>query len=123
MRTKNCLFLLTLLCAWFCVPFTVQGQVKIGDSSEPAKGAVLDLNAGVSGYVGGLLLPNVAIDNVAQIPSSFNDAGKISTNELKQALAGMLVYNTKDNVVGGNGKGKGVYVWTGNVWVYIGGGE
>ena len=125
MKTKTYLFILSMLCACFCAPLTVKGQVKIGGSDTPAQGAVLDLKTSASeSYSGGLLLPNVFIKNVGYIPASFTDANEmagfdpaIGVDE-NQALKGMIVYNTNDDVA----DGEGVYVWDGDSWQMVSGG-
>ncbi|MDR2622218.1 MAG: hypothetical protein LBC48_06510 [Dysgonamonadaceae bacterium] len=86
-------------------------QVRISDLDKPAAGAVLDLKSLPGGYVGGLLLPNVKIIDISDIPDSF-----ISRNKIKPAeLAGLIVYNAIES----NGIPKGVYVWNGTKWVKI----
>ena len=120
MKTKTYLFILSMLCVCLCAPLTVNGQVKIGDSDTPAQGAVLDLN---SSYSGGLLLPNVFIENVEFIPASFTDANKMagydSTDgvDTNADLSGMVVYNSNDDVA----DGEGVYVWNGDRWEIVSG--
>jgi hypothetical protein len=80
----------------------MQSQVKIGDNSDPTKGAVLDLNGT---YKGGLLLPKVEITNMAQIPATFSDYSSVTPTNLE----GLLVWNTY------TGK-EGVYRWNGTQW-------
>jgi uncharacterized protein (TIGR02145 family) len=93
----------------------LQAQVRIGKDTEPEKGTILDLNAKpVSGYVGGLLLPNVEITALKTIPSTFTDAGNITASE----LAGLTVYNVYSTCMGTICPG--VYVWTGTQWDKIG---
>ena len=125
MKTKTYLFILSMLCVCLCAPLTVNGQVKIGGSDTPAQGAVLDLNADAAGsYSGGLLLPNVFIEDVEYIPASFTDADKMegfdSTTgvDTNADLSGVVVYNTNDGLV----DGAGVYVWNGNTWQIVSGG-
>ena len=121
MKTKTYLLFLSMLCVCLCAPLTINGQVKIGGSSIPAQGAVLDLNGS---YSGGLLLPNVFIEDDEFIPASFTDADKMagydSTDgvDTNADLSGMIVYNTNDDVA----DGEGVYVWTGDWWQIVSGG-
>ena len=125
MKTKTYLLFLSMLCVCVCAPLTVKGQVKIGSSDTPAQGAVLDLKASDSGsYTGGFLLPNVFIKDVEFIPASFTDANKMTGYNATTGvntnadLAGMIVYNTNDDVA----DGVGVYVWDGESWAVISGG-
>jgi len=92
----------------------LQAQVKIGQDAEPVKGAVLELhNNKVTGYVGGLKLPNVSIENVNTIPTGFSEN---SLNLTEQGnLTGAIVYNTNPSAIGG--QGIGVYYWNGSKWI------
>jgi hypothetical protein len=85
----------------------VKAQVRIGDANPPTPGAVLDLN-NTSGYVGGLLLPKVALtsltDITVDIPAAAGSVAK---------LEGLIVYNTTSG-------SEGVYIWNGsNQWEVI----
>ena len=121
MNKKNYLLLITLCCAWLCLPFTAHGQVKIGEGTLPEKGAVLDMKKTTSeGYLGGLLLPHVAIIDLGFIPEDYTDINNLGETvilgkgvDTYLPLAGMVVYNT--NVV----TGKGIYVWDGEKWMEI----
>jgi hypothetical protein len=89
----------------------MNAQVKIGENTAPRKGALLDLNGLVKG---GLLLPNVDIDDLSAIPVTFTDpavAGQADAPE----LTGMIVWNTHPGV-------EGVYMWNGTEWKIISGG-
>jgi uncharacterized protein (TIGR02145 family) len=81
-------------------------QVTIGSTDDPHAGAVLDLSK-ASGNSVGFLLSRVSLENVNtwQIGGTSTDGN------------GMMVYNTNDNVVGGDGSG--IYVWNGNAWTPI----
>ena len=83
-------------------------QVKIGDNTAPRQGAVLDLNGAVKG---GLLLPNVEINDVNEIPNNFIDWNEINLSK----LAGLMVYNSAESPR----VPKGVYVWDGAKWVKV----
>ncbi|MDR0682516.1 MAG: hypothetical protein LBG15_11815, partial [Dysgonamonadaceae bacterium] len=85
---------------------SVKAQVTIGSDQDPHEGAVLDLSQTAKL---GLLLPRVSLENV--------NTWQIDGDEEKEAAIGMIVYNTNDNVVGGNGYG--LYVWDGNVWTPV----
>jgi len=86
-------------------------QVRIGGDGEPHTAAVLDLNtnndATPAGNKGGLALPRVELIN--------------NTTQLNSAAPtkGMLVYNTKVDMV--DGQGTGVYYWNGSVWMVVAG--
>jgi uncharacterized protein (TIGR02145 family) len=88
----------------------LQAQVSIGDLNPPAEGALLDLNRAVKG---GLVLSNVAIENLATIPTSFPSINGSVSNEDKEKFTGAMVYNT--NPVWG----LGVYLWNGENWTPI----
>jgi hypothetical protein len=85
---------------------SMTAQVRIGDTAEPTKGAVLDLN-NTAGYKGGLLLPKVS--SLTTGVADFSTEPTAATD-----LVGLIVYNTE------NGK-EGVYIWTGTVngWVAL----
>ena len=119
MKYKNYLLLIALCCAWLCLPITTNGQVKIGEGTQPEKGAVLDLKKTTSeGYLGGMLLPQVNITDLGYIPAAFTDADKMpgynAANgvDTNTDLAGLVVYNT--NIVTA-----GVYMWDGDNWIQV----
>ncbi|MDR3327912.1 MAG: hypothetical protein LBT04_07335 [Prevotellaceae bacterium] len=106
-RLKKNIFL-PLLIAAMTVTMNLQAQVRIGKDLEPEKGTILDLNAKpVSGYVSGLLLPNVEITNLNEIPSTFTDTG-IDESQ----LTGLVVYSLTPC--------PGIYVWNGTEWKKLG---
>jgi formylglycine-generating enzyme required for sulfatase activity len=100
---------LPLLIAAMTVTMNLQAQVRIGEDAAPASGALLDLKSLVKG---GLLLPNVNIDDVKLIPTDFSDAFSDAERETNLLLTGTIVYNTNVYV----GEGRGVYVWDGYKW-------
>ncbi|NDV47741.1 hypothetical protein D0T49_11850 [Paludibacter sp. 221] len=90
--------------------FSATAQVTIGGESAPAKGATLDLSPS-SGYIGGLKLPNVYLDNnLTSIPTSFTE----SSDAVKSELTGTVVYNTNNTI------GTGAFIWNGSKWERIG---
>jgi uncharacterized protein (TIGR02145 family) len=105
------LALLFLFCA------NLHAQVTIGGLTDPAPGALLDLN-GTGGVRGGLLLSNVTLPNVSAIPESFPGvtSGNCNTLEVKSNFRGAIVYHTGENNIPA-----GVYVWNGELWVPFGG--
>ncbi|MDR0232405.1 MAG: hypothetical protein LBI82_09845, partial [Dysgonamonadaceae bacterium] len=47
---------------------SLHAQVKIGQDTEPVKGAALELHSDKgTGYVGGLRLANVSLDNITDL--------------------------------------------------------
>ena len=89
----------------------VNAQVRIGGNAPPEKGTVLDLKSSASapGYVGGLLLPRVALGDLNTVPSTWAGSGTLDVSKLK----GLLVYNTNTAL------GIGIYVWDGTKWQAI----
>ena len=85
---------------------SINAQVKIGSEGPPEKGAILDLNG--TTYVGGLLLPNVEIDDLGAIPLTFTDISVRGAADAPE-LAGLLVWNTRAG-------SEGVYMWDGHDW-------
>ncbi|MDR1591535.1 MAG: fibrobacter succinogenes major paralogous domain-containing protein [Prevotellaceae bacterium] len=115
MKTNQFLFA-ALTAAFLSVASFSASQVTIGGGDAPKAGVVLDLNSTTKG---GLLLSNVELTALDVIPTTFPNASAISQTE-KQALAGMVVYNTFDYL---EPNGDGLYVWDGNKWNYIGGSD
>ncbi|MDR0680423.1 MAG: hypothetical protein LBG15_01025 [Dysgonamonadaceae bacterium] len=102
MKQKMIFLALTFL-VWGAA--SMNAQVTIGSEQDPHKGAVLDLSQSTNL---GLLLPQVFLTNVSD--------WQLSGNEVNGE--GMLIYNTNDDVLDGNGKD--IYVWTRNGWKPIG---
>jgi formylglycine-generating enzyme required for sulfatase activity len=98
-----------LLIAAMTVTMNLQAQVKIGKDEVPAKGALLDLNN--DEVKGGLLLPNVSITKLDEIPMDFSDTELRGLGNQTQ-LTGLTVYNTNE----ATGIEKGLYVWDGDNW-------
>ncbi|MDR1591981.1 MAG: fibrobacter succinogenes major paralogous domain-containing protein [Prevotellaceae bacterium] len=115
MKQKTFLFA-ALAAAFLSVANYAAAQVTMGGSVEPTKGAILDLNSTTKG---GLLLSNVELTALNDIPASFPNASAISPTE-KQALAGMIVWNTNDFLAP---NADGLYLWDGNKWNYTGGSD
>ena len=122
MKHKNYLLLIALCCAWLCLPITTNGQVKIGEGTQPEKGAVLDLKKTTAeGYLGGVLLPHVNITDLGYIPEDYTGVGTTPLIPVVAGkgvdtylpLEGMVVYNTNSAV----GTGAGIYVWSGTAWL------
>ncbi|MDR3262603.1 MAG: Ig-like domain-containing protein, partial [Tannerella sp.] len=97
----------------------LQSQVTIGGNTEPASGAILDLN---STSRGGLLLSNVKITSLDSIPAAINadgtdvfpglDPANLAGRDVNLPLAGMIVYNTNEALA----TGVGIYLWDGEKW-------
>ena len=93
-------FLFALLAITTFFSISVNAQVTIGSSEEPAKGAVLDLSK-VQAKNLGLLLPQVSLSN-------------LTTWQLSgTAVDGMFVYNTNTST------GVGIYYWKDNQWIAL----
>jgi uncharacterized protein (TIGR02145 family) len=111
MRTIKLFFLLApvfLACAG------LHAQVTIGGLTDPAPGALLDLNSTVKG---GLLLSNVSITNQSKIPTETNLFPGITAglnDDNNSGFKGAIVYNTNPDT------GVGIYVWTGTQWIPAG---
>ncbi|GAB6122044.1 fibrobacter succinogenes major paralogous domain-containing protein [Dysgonomonas termitidis] len=114
----------------------LQSQVTIGSGLEPRRAALLDLKTrqGAAGTVssvsddanitsglgdGGLLLPRVKLVSISTlepfIPTSDPDF-TANTDNLKERLAGLMVYNITNNGVGST-LYPAVYTWNGAIWV------
>ncbi|GHS98129.1 hypothetical protein FACS189421_06150 [Bacteroidia bacterium] len=99
------MFILMLTLMTLCVA-NVNAQVTIGSENPPHSGAVLDLQSGL-----GLKLPTVELGDVTVFQLLEEGDTEIET------ATGLMVYNSSDETIGGNGKG--IYVWTGK-WVSAG---
>jgi hypothetical protein len=84
-RLKKKIFM-PLLIAVMTVTMNLQAQVRIGEDKAPEKGAILDLNSAAKG---GLLLPNVEIVKLNEIPDDFTDSDVHGGPH--EVLAGMIV--------------------------------
>ncbi|MDR0864136.1 MAG: fibrobacter succinogenes major paralogous domain-containing protein [Candidatus Symbiothrix sp.] len=108
-------FMMLLLMAAVLLPLGLRAQVTIGGTSDPQAGAILDLNSTVKG---GLILSNVAITDLSEIPAS-GFVGITSVQGANAALTGTIVYNM--NVNAEKKIKKGLYVWDGNDWQPVSG--
>jgi uncharacterized protein (TIGR02145 family) len=98
--TKKVILLLFIL---FLGTISMNAQVTIGADDAPHPGAILDLRSSK-----GLKLPTVDLFNVNEFQLS--DEGDVSR------AVGMMVYNTYDQTV--DGQGSGVYIWNGEKWLF-----
>jgi hypothetical protein len=103
-KTMFCMLSLYLLSA-----ASMNAQVTIGGATEPASGTLLDLNS-PNGARGGLVLSNIEIDDVSQIPEKVLTGISESQDE-NPDLQGMMVYNTGTASVPA-----GIYIWNGYYW-------
>jgi hypothetical protein len=110
MKTRQILFLMVIL-LMTGVSYS-NAQVTIGKLQDPRKGALLDLNNDAADL--GLLLPNVALQDVNEL--QLQDA---STPTDKLNAKGMVVYNTSKATKGGGGI-VGEFLWNGKKWIPIG---
>jgi uncharacterized protein (TIGR02145 family) len=104
------LFLLPALAFIACAG--LQAQVRIGSSTEPATGAILDLNSSVKG---GLVLSNVSIADSSKIPTGTNLFPGIIENvndDTNSDFKGAIVYNTGTTDIPA-----GIYIWNGVRWI------
>jgi hypothetical protein len=85
----------------------LHAQVTIGGTEIPKSGAILDLNSTAKG---GLVLSNVPLGNLSEIPSSFPGAGAANSADLKKGLTGSVIYNTNPTFC------TGVHLWNGQHW-------
>jgi uncharacterized protein (TIGR02145 family) len=94
----------------------LEAQVTIG-GEETAAGTLLSLNSTMKG---GLILSNVKLKIVTEIPLDFPGITpeNQNTEQTKKGFTGSVVYN----INGSFGQGRGVYSWDGEKWIYIGGG-
>jgi hypothetical protein len=120
----------------FSLGSSMYAQVTFGSIIEPRRAALLDLKArqGATGTVssvtdddnitsalgdGGILLPRVKLVNVNTlepfIPTTDPDY-IADTDNLRERLAGLMVYNITDNGVGST-LYPAVYTWNGALWV------
>ncbi|MDR2086305.1 MAG: hypothetical protein LBP72_03935, partial [Dysgonamonadaceae bacterium] len=101
--------ILVLLSLAFALSANLRAQVTFGGLTPPVPGAILDLN---STNKGGLILSNVALTDLSEIPSSFP---KVSGQDaaLKNGMKGALIYNTNENTC------IGIHTWNGDYWERI----
>jgi uncharacterized protein (TIGR02145 family) len=98
----NCLLMLLMMSV-----ASMNAQVTIGSMEDPHPGAILDLQSNDRG----LKLPNVSLNDV--------DVFGLPVTEVSTEVSamGMVVYNTNEATIGGNGKG--LYIWEGK-WIFAG---
>jgi hypothetical protein len=101
MRQKLFFLMLTL---FMLSAASVQAQVTIGTDASPHSAAVLDLQSDNLG----LKLPTIELGDVAvfQLSGTEDEAD------------GIMIYNSSEETIGGNGKG--IYVWNGSKWNFAG---
>jgi uncharacterized protein (TIGR02145 family) len=131
-KTKLSAF--TLLAALF-LTFSARAQVTIGSGISPTRAALLDLKARQDGGTlssvsddanvtagdgdGGLLLPRVKLVDINTLEPfiSENDPDFMAnTGNLKERLAGLMVYNLTNNGIN-TPLYPAVYTWDGTHWV------
>ena len=88
-----------------------EAQVTIGGHTNPATGAVLDLNS-PAGNKGGLLVSSVDLTDLSQIPAT-GFVGITTAQPTNMDLAGTIVYNINQAT------GLGLYVWDGDNWIKL----
>jgi uncharacterized protein (TIGR02145 family) len=111
-RKDRVFFPALALALFFCA--NLHAQVTIGGLTEPASGAILDLNSSVKG---GLILSNVTITDREKIPHDASVFQGITDDDVNPELRGAMVYNDgKDPAVPA-----GIYIWNGSCWTKNGG--
>jgi hypothetical protein len=100
-KTMFCMLSLYLLSA-----ASLNAQVTIGGLTAPASGTLLDLNS-LNGAKGGLVLSNIEIYDVSEIPANVL-TGISKAQDENTYLQGMMVYNTGTASVPA-----GIYIWNG----------
>lgn len=112
----------SLYCSIFFILFTSQlvGQVTIGSSKEPLKGALLMLDDGTTGSLGesakkGLGLPRVELQAYDKLQMGTTADDLTAQGD---AHIGLLVYNIADDSKKcvSNYPTTGLYVWNGEKW-------
>jgi uncharacterized protein (TIGR02145 family) len=104
--------LLSVLAFFFCAG--LHAQATIGGLTEPAAGAILDLNSTTKG---GLALSNVTILDLELIPQGTNVFEGVTGLDVNPDLRGAIVYNTG----AGTTVPAGIYIWNGYCWTKDGG--
>jgi hypothetical protein len=99
---KRTIYLTLMLCILSMA--NMKAQVRVGGSTAPTSGAILDLNS--STVKGGLLLPRLRITAYTNIETDIPGAGVQASN-----LTGLIVYNTDPAL-----NKEGIYIWTGVEW-------
>jgi uncharacterized protein (TIGR02145 family) len=92
----------------------LNAQATIGGLTEPAAGAILDLNSTTKG---GLALSNVTILDLELIPQGTNVFEGVTGLDVNPDLRGAIVYNTGQ----GTTVPAGIYIWNGYCWTKDGG--
>jgi uncharacterized protein (TIGR02145 family) len=102
--------ILVLLFA-FVLSVNLRAQVTIGELVDPSPGTILDLNKAVKG---GLILSNVKLEKLYEIPSDFPKMTANPDLTVKNNFTGAMVYHTGvDNIPAG------IYVWNGTNWTPV----
>ncbi|WP_165042956.1 FISUMP domain-containing protein [Dysgonomonas sp. ZJ709] len=113
-RQLSQLFFILLLSYYSTV---LNAQVTIGIGQEPMKGALLDLKNNTDGSSSkGLLMPRVALTNLSDIRVDIS--GVLIGGETDHI--GLVVYNVNEDFCSTIPIHKGIYVWYGDAWQYIG---
>ena len=135
-RTRSIKPAALMLLLVLVIAFPAKGQVTIGSGVAPNRAVLLDIKArqGATGTVssvsdddnvtsglgnGGLLLPRVKLVSISTLePFIPADDPEFTgnTDNLKERLAGLMVYNVTNNGVGST-LYPAVYTWNGAIWV------
>jgi len=117
---KNLFKIVALITIWL-MTIQLQAQVTIGLDDKPVEGALLQLKDGDYGNgvnsQRGLGLPRVELSDLTKLKIGNEDE---LTGTLREAHIGLVVYNVAENFCDVPYIGKGVYVWDGEQWQYVG---
>ena len=107
-------FSLFTLMFCMCSLFSTQSQVTIGSTSNPLKGALLDLKENDNGdanSTNGMILPRVFLTKIDSLIPMLTGL-ESDYESLKPAYTGMIVFNVNPNAP----FEKGSYIWDGMEW-------
>jgi len=103
------------------ITYTLQAQVTIGQQTEAAKGALLDIkefepDSENATTTKGFTLPRVELEN------KYSLSPIASVSSKKSDYTGMTVYNLSEITATNsqNSLKKGINIWDGDKWVYMG---
>jgi len=101
----------------------ITAQVTIGSAVEPEEGALLDLkqyvpDANNNTSALGLAMPRVNLTDLDDITKDISEVTDVN----KDDHIGLVVYNVNECLTDSQGDthGKGIYVWDGSKWQYLG---
>ena len=117
---RQCIFVLLVL---FVITNSALAQVTVGTGEPAVEGSLLQIKnlenkQGTEANANkGLILPRVDLTDVEMLYPMFEPGYDKSVQDV--AHAGLVVYNMNEDLQ--DGKGKGIYAWDEEKWVFIGG--